>query len=253
MKNLLIFGDSFADEIPQSRFQAVYNKMPVVAAMMVKRLKLVSYHDLLRKSTHWQTVKSYGISGDDLWNQFQLFKMHYTGEQDVVLFETAAGRLTTDKQIPCPNLDTALNGLNFIKKHRHLVDADRETKALLAEYDQTMAAAVQYFINLQRPSFDAFVSKAIIREIKRACPHILIIPCFNSCVSYNDACLSDVSNAEFSHLQTDQYEIRRNHLTEKNTYILAEQILQCFTKQAAWDWHLFDFNPCLEQDKYFAT
>lgn len=250
MKDLIIFGDSFAAEFKETLIVEFLknNKKNVLE----QHNALISYHSLLRNSNKFNSVTSYGIEGDDLWHQFKKFQEVYTGEELVVLFETGPNRLTSPEGIPCTNYNTVTHLQELALKFK-----DAFTKDLYAVADRRLkvySAAAEYFLYLQRDDFDKFVHNAIIEEMKRINPNILIIPCFKSCKTYNNMSLVDITNFEFKpgKASTEVFDLRRNHLTEENHQVLANQIIKYFTDNTPVNFDEFIKTPNTNVSKYFT-
>jgi len=246
MKDLLIFGDSFGAETATSMTRQFIEHVPLLKQADLRRSQLISYHQLLRSSGQFRSVTSYGIAGDDLWNQFRLLQAHYTGKESVVFFETAPGRITSPDGIACANLTTVNHMHLLIKRFGHRV-------ANLDRFKQVQNAALEYFLHLQRPDLDQFVNQNIVVQLTKTVDDLLIIPCFPLSSSYAGHSLLAISNSEFdpSRLSHDLFELRRNHLTEGNHHILADQIVNYFRSGKPLDFDLFLRTPNNNIDQYF--
>ena len=245
MKDLIIFGDSFAEEYLQMTVFKFFKNDSKIVKSLSTRNELISYHGLLRQSNQFNSVFSYGISGDDLWSQFKKFQEVYSGKEQVIFFETAVGRITSPEGIQCPNYYT-INYLRdlILKSGSSLHDTD---------IDKILKAGADYFLYLQRDDFDTFANTAIINKIKEICAHALIIPCFKNSITYNGVSLSDISNYEFDpDYDAHYFEIRRNHLTEENHEILANQIINYFISDNKINFELFDKKPNTNFNRYFV-
>jgi len=250
MKDLLIFGDSFAAETTNSTIKQFIEYVPVLDHADRLKQQLISYHQLLRASRQFNSVTSYGIAGDDLWNQFRLFQYHYTGKESVVFFETAPGRITSNNGTVCSNLATVNLTQGLIKRFErfghHVPNLD--------QFKQIHNAAFEYFLHLQRDDFDQFVNQQIVSQIRKCVDDLVVIPCFPSSSSYAGHSLLDISNSEFDpnfSASQDFVELRRNHLTEENHYILADQIVNYFRSKKPVDFELFLRAPNADIDQYF--
>jgi hypothetical protein len=213
MIKLLIFGDSFGEE--------QFHWVPPDHPMYQTYTKLISYHSILRKSNIFESVTVHATGGSDLWSQYKLFNEHYTGTESVLWFETDPLRI---------------NGPN---DERYTSVTSLEN-TIINERSQTvktkMRAAINYFLYLQNDDYCMYVHKKMIEDIKAKCPNVYILPGFPACTSFKDfgKCLAEISSKERMDFGVDRnierthYDIRRNHITETNHNILAEQLIKYY-------------------------
>lgn len=250
MPDLIIFGDSYAEE-ENSRFEHVFD--------IKKRYHdLTSYHEILRHSKKFNTVTSYGVGGSDLWSQFQIFKRVYSKQKYVVWFLTRPGRITVDDEhyssyYTCQKLLYQHTNDSVLKK---LPDNDLKISKI--------KAASEYFLFLDRPEYNNYVHEKIIKDIIELCPQVIFIPAFNNSFgnTISENCLTDVfmkENRNFGINSTKKYfktieqywDIRRNHMTEENHIILATQLLNLIEHNIPINYNLFVSSNTLDFNKYF--
>ena len=234
MKKLLIFGDSFGTEKAEHPRQS----------------STLRFHDYLRDRKYFSSIETYAIGGADLWSQFKKFSSIYTGSEEVILFETSPGRVTL-------NTDT-LHG-------RYVGLPEAEYKIIKDSSNPVHVYMRDYFRYLMRDDYDKFLNRSMIEKIKLLCPHILIIPCFTDSVttiiSGNTklAVLGSVTlNENEIFLKqgkiTDSrlyIDLRKNHLTEENHVVLAEQILEYYKFGIPLNFYKYKLPYLSDFDKYF--
>jgi hypothetical protein len=249
--DLLIFGDSYANEYKAPRAFKFLESIPHIFDALSISENLTSYHSIIRKSNVFKSVTSYGLTGDDVWNQYKKFKEVYTGTEAVLFFETTPFRITAPGEWPCPGLFSVEEMLNTRKKHSKELEKWQDD---LEPCVNALNAAIGYFKYLQRDDFDIFSSKNIVREIYNACPNVLILPNFSSSTTFINKCLCDISMSEFKltdNAKIEHYELRRNHLTEENHVILAEKIINFFINDIPFDFENFSTSHNPDFKKYY--
>jgi hypothetical protein len=226
MSKLLIFGDSFGEENAYA--------YPPSHDMYQEHKKLISFHGILRNSGVFTSVTTYAVGGTDLWSQYQLFVKHNEPDATVLWFETHPGRIVSRCGVNLANYNSVLNRIEQHTTGYYKDNPDNEHKL------KVLHAAKSYFEYLQREDYDLYAHKKMIDDIKKQSHRVTFIPCFHSCVTRVDGMgvLSDATILEnniFNNESRGHWDIRRNHITEENHVILAQQIIDHF-KNGAQIW-----------------
>jgi len=250
-QKLLIFGDSFGEEFNIS-FHVGH---PLRAASD----SLLSYHTLLKESGYFSSIENYALGGCDLFTQYQRFLEKYTGDELVLWFLTNPNRITIDNIDHPGGIPFTIVGLNFCEFQLERIRNKKEPH-LTKSAENIYAAAVEYYKYLQRDNYDDYVFLSIMNDIrKKAGKNVWFIPCFRTNATKDiDFALLDVfmdeSNSMRYEVQKHQHkfvDIRRNHMTEANHRVLANQILDYYKTGKDIDPTLFVKPRPEEFSKYF--
>jgi hypothetical protein len=252
-KNLLIFGDSYAEEqlIAYPRGHQYHDLVH----------NTVSYHSVLRNSELFERVISHGIGGSDLWSQFKLFKLYYTGQETVLWFLTHPGRISLDddEHDHYPNLDSCLNLLYNHENNPKLIKSSTNNEKI-----EKILAAISHFKYLKRDDYDCYVQERIVSDIVNIAPNVILIPVFYNSFG-NVHCQDSLGNIYLKenvtfNLDTSEkymkklenyYDLRRNHMIEKNHIILGNQLIDLIRNNISIDYSKFVYPDDQDIDKYF--
>jgi hypothetical protein len=250
-RNLLIFGDSYAEEqliaYPRGHY---YHKLVH---------STTSYHEILRRSELFSKIKVYAVGGSDLWSQFKLFKEHYTENDQVLWIITHPGRLSLSPRCHYPNLSSCLNLLHAHTNNPQLVNSVGN-KQKITEIN----AAIEYFKYLKRNDYDMYVQESILNDILKISKDAILIPAFHDSfgtvptedylgklfIKENIVFNVDTVEKYMKKLET-HYDLRRNHMIEENHVIFAEQLIERIRNGTEIDYSKFVYPDTKDIDKYF--
>ena len=240
MSGLLeVWGDSFAEE----ELIAYPPGHPAHEHYRKHR----SWHSILRQIGKWSKIVVYARGGSDMWSQLRDFKRN-THHSDVLWFETHPGRLTSPCGIFLANLTNIEHRIveHTVGFYKNNPNNDHTLKVLRAARD--------YYIHLQDINYDRWAQAEMIDEIRRLAPHTRFIPCFQDCITRDCASgpLIDATIAEQSRFQDllsegKMWDLRRNHMCERNHVNLAHAIMRAWSTGESFQWG--NWAPATEQDR----
>jgi hypothetical protein len=221
LPDLQIYGDSFGEEEPQAFHHS--------HAMYREYKNLLSYHTLLRDSGLFRSVTTFAVGGSDLWTQRELFLKNYTGTQLVLWFETHPGRLTSPCGLQMPNLNSAEHRLY---EHR---EGFYKNAANNDHIVQVLDAACDFFTHLMNDDYESFAQREMVADIRNRCASALVLPCFDKSITFDPQTRRSLISAFITENNVFQdvwnrghWDIRRNHMTEANHRILAQQLIDYY-------------------------
>ena len=246
-KDLLIFGDSYGEE----ELVAYPQGHPLYSEVM----KLKSFHEIIRESREFNSVTSYAKGGADLWSQYEIFLQKYTGKETVVWFVTQSRRLTVDN-VSAPNLSSAEFLLWTYESGNMPYDA--KTVSLIK-------SVIDFFTYLQNDKQEIFLHKKILEDIKLRVPNITFVNGFATdelpyneenalCKVFHNENRLFLNTKDYTKYQDfikKYYDLRRNHMTEENHMILAEQLLNTILLGLEFDYSRFKIQDLSDFSKYF--
>lgn len=223
-KNLLIFGDSYGEED-----MVAY---PNLHPMYSEYRKLKSFHAYLRESNEFRSVKSFAVGGSDLWSQYEKFLKSYTGNEVVVWFVTHPGRIRTRSGSLLSNLSSCEHML-WEFEHGQYKSRNSDTQI------QELKAAIGFYMYLYDEEKELFLHKKIMEAITKSInPNdCIIVDSFNTfnktdapSIGYafgleNSVFVKSYNMADYYELVKTHHDVRRNHMTEANHKIFAEELL----------------------------
>lgn len=151
-------------------------------------------------------VTTYGIGGSSLFSAYQQMRKYASNDDVVMLYVTSPGRLyfnnDSEVQINCKNTaDLVLSDPTYSN------DAIEKAKAASLYYDC-----------LANEEFDNWVHEAILADIKRLYPNVIIL-------NEKDNILLETSNQELALLGINHYfflDRRINHISKTNSQYVAK-------------------------------
>jgi hypothetical protein len=213
-KKLYIFGDSFAAE-----------NMPNVCADVLAIMQpLLSYHTIIRDSELFSLVMSYAVGGSDFLSQYLLFLKYYNENDEFLFFETSPDRIQTK------------NGRFF-----NYAMAVKDTSL----YIGTLPSAAElmqvkcYYEKFYDHEFYEFISDTLVNRIARL-ENVTVIPSFDTStikrpnIKETMCIVFYKENIVFNKYEANKKKYidgRRNHMTETNHKIFADEILGYYTNK----------------------
>ena len=237
-KDLLIFGDSYGEEELVA--------YPPLHPMYKEYKKLKSFHSYLRESAEFRSVKSFAVGGSDLWSQYETFLESYTGNEIIIWFITHPGRIRTRSGSLLSNLPSCEH---MLWEYEHGQYKNRNSDVQIQE----LKAAIGFYMYLYNEDKELFLHKKIIEEIQSLVPpsNLIMIDSFNTLgkknapsIGYafgteNGVFVKSNDMADYYALVKTHHDIRRNHMTDANHAIFAEELLTHIKTGASIDYKKF--------------
>lgn len=222
MKDLLIFGDSFGEEINAT--------FPEKHPLYELAHKTLSYHSLLRESNKFKSVTTYAMGGSSLWSQFKLFKEKYTGNELVVWFITDPSRFVI-------NSDDGEIRISGLQSAEYLLDESIRNKNN-TNRTQLLRSAIDYIVYMQDREEDVFKHGKILDEIKNIVgDNLTFIDSFNfyqnqpytlhnRYMEDNKILLGTTNLTDYHKIRVLYHDLRRNHMIEETHRLFAKELIK---------------------------
>lgn len=221
-RDLIIFGDSYGEEqlVNYPKGHVLHNDVH----------SLISYHQLLRDSNKFKSVKSYAVGGIKLWAQYQLFLKKYTGDELVVWFITDPLRFI----INSPKLPE-IRVSSFPSLELLIYNAEQRNES--EEEIRLLRAAREYMLYMQDIDEESFKHLKILEEIKNHAKDNVIfidnfnfykqskLPLFMVFRHENEKFIGSKEPNRYQEFCKVYIDIRRNHMIEENHRLFADQLI----------------------------
>lgn len=224
MKDLLIFGDSFGEEMNVT--------FPTDHPMHKFVHSQISYHSILRNSGYFKSVTSYAMGGASLWSQFKLFKEKYKGNEQVLWFLTDPSRFTITYTEQDDYVDTEIRMTGLPVAEYLLKEAEKENKVVRT---RVLKSAIDYMIHMQDREEDVYKHIKILEDIENTVgSDLTVIDSFKildktkfSIQKHYEAENKILCDGQdmYHTLRLFYYDLRRNHMINENHHIFARKLL----------------------------
>jgi len=244
--DVVIFGDSFAEEFldgfPSSHY--LYNSVH----------SLLSYHKLLRECGEFNSVTSYGEGGTSLWDAFTKINKLYKPGTKVILFVTHPGRFVANSVSAGKIKFTTLAAIEHQLWEMSIRTNPDEEEARL------LVSARDYLVYMQDSKEEQFKHGALLDKIRKILgDDLMLVDTFNFYGSRGTS-LYDIYHKEnevffrgsdYAEMRKQYDDIRRNHMTEENHRLLANQIINKIKMGTELDFSDFYVPKQTDFTKYF--